>query len=336
MKIRVLAGPNPSALSPIPVNNGEAYPIASELFEGKVVVYIKGLAPTSSPDGASLLDATGYFSHSERASTTWSIQVQGCFLKPFSADNILFGNTFDRPLKLPWGTSAVLKFMNYIDPTLEHDLQSTRKPWALSPLIATMPYFAHRRRDPTLVKQIEFPMKKPLVDDTSELHLSYTSSSGDTNLSDSSLDKLRDLPSSRRSFFSKPEHRRLVTFGPDDSITTDFCYGFLSFTPSPNSPGGNGRDSATGPRLDIPGGLSFDLGRYWDGQPVRFVCCERKGDGPDEVGDQPWGRTFWCVAIEMVDDDEDDDEREEEDGNGRDSVINSDTISTDNGADDID
>ena len=36
---------------------------------------------------------------------------QGRFLVPTSADDILFGNTFDRPLKLPWGTSAILKFM---------------------------------------------------------------------------------------------------------------------------------------------------------------------------------------------------------------------------------
>jgi len=38
----------------------------------------------------------------------------GRFLVPHSADDILFGNTFDRPLKLPWGTSAVLKFMKFV------------------------------------------------------------------------------------------------------------------------------------------------------------------------------------------------------------------------------
>ena len=36
---------------------------------------------------------------------------RGRFLKPVSADDVLFGNTFDRPLKLPWGTTAALKFM---------------------------------------------------------------------------------------------------------------------------------------------------------------------------------------------------------------------------------
>lgn len=69
----------------------------------------------------------------------------------------------------------------------------------------------------------------------------------------------------------------------------DFCYGFLAF-----------------PRLalTLPGGIKFDLARYWDGQPVRFVCClrpEEGGRGRVPVGD---ARVFWCVAIESVDDED--------------------------------
>lgn len=125
-------------------------------------------------------------------------------------------------------------------------------------------------------------------------------------------------------------------FVEQDVITTDFCYGFLEFSPSL--------------ALKLPGGLSFDLMKYWDGQPVRFVCCERKhknkaeavgrsrkadaskpagdesgsenagnekekdneqksgnttngsgsGSGNDSDG-EPWGRIFWCVSIEIVD-----------------------------------
>jgi hypothetical protein len=94
-------------------------------------------------------------------------------------------------------------------------------------------------------------------------------------------------------------------------VTTDFCYGFLEFAPSL--------------RLRLPGGLGFDLTRYWDGQGVRFVCCERRQvpSGHDstpihepefsessmankehEGGEEdPWGRVFWCVSIEMGEDD---------------------------------
>ena len=40
--------------------------------------------------------------------------ITGRFLRPTSADDVIFGNTFDRPLKLPWGSSAALKFMQYV------------------------------------------------------------------------------------------------------------------------------------------------------------------------------------------------------------------------------
>lgn len=50
--------------------------------------------------------------------------------------------------------------------------------------------------------------------------------------------------------------------------------------------------------LHLPGGVSIDMLKYWDGQPVRFVCCERVRPGAAE----PWGRVFWCVVIEQVED----------------------------------
>lgn len=78
-------------------------------------------------------------------------------------------------------------------------------------------------------------------------------------------------------------------------ITTDFCYDYLEF-------------SLDGIVLKLPVGISIDMLRYWDGQPVRFVCCERipKGSSRDGV---PWGRIFWCVVIEEVKEDDDEEEK---------------------------
>jgi len=64
----------------------------------------------------------------------------------------------------------------------------------------------------------------------------------------------------------------------------DFCYGFINFTPTLS--------------LQLPIGLSFDLMKYWDKQPVRFVCCKRKAK--DEIDGDPWGRILWCIAIDLV------------------------------------
>lgn len=77
-------------------------------------------------------------------------------------------------------------------------------------------------------------------------------------------------------------------------MTTDFCYGFLSFPTL---------------ALNLPGGISFDLKKYWDGQPVRFVCVERaseedgvKDNDEDEDEDAEEERMFWCVVVEAAED----------------------------------
>jgi len=372
-KLRVLAGPTPQTLTSITslVNSNTPHRISTDAWEGEITVFIKGFNQED-PSLNTTPEEAEYFGRDDRSGVTWSIQVQGRFLAPRSADDILFGNIFERPLKLPWGTGAALKFMKFIDPTLSHDLTctATQKPWALSPLVATMPYLRHTRlasspscNQPDGVCTTPacshsdtppFPPPKSLTDDTSSLHLAAvpveeselhprsstpsSSSSGSSSSVSSRSSKLsfrsydskkskkkrkaaagdevpRDMTSQqRRSYFSSEVHRKGIALGPQDVITTDFCYGFLEFAPSL--------------RLRIPGGLGFDLAKYWDGQGVRFVCCERPHVPPDhsppppghnaESSDvsahteqlangeeDPWGPVFWCVSIEMGEEDED-------------------------------
>ena len=61
-------------------------------------------------------------------------------------------------------------------------------------------------------------------------------------------------------------------FSQQDELATDFCYGSLTF-----------------PRitLSLPGGINFDLMKYWDGQPVRVVCCERNADASGKLAVGP-------------------------------------------------
>ncbi|KAI9465756.1 DUF1769-domain-containing protein [Lactarius psammicola] len=413
-RLRVVAGPSLDALVPISVNSNVPHAVTSDAFEGRILAYIKDF---TDKDGSIL--QSEYFDREDRKGITWSIQVQGRFLRPISADDVLFGNTFDRPLKLPWGSGAALKFMHFIDPTLEHDLMSSTKPWALSPLISTMPHLTHKRvpgishqpsspvachltsscgpqsseQEINYNEWPHFPPPHSLSDDTTQLHLtlknlslshsaspspspSHSSASSphpsrrpssggdvtpdsggsvpssvtaspdpnDAPLEPSSLEKqqhikkkknrlsagtlasllpvthdedrrkarqerkrteklarheqtLQELRTSdrRRAYFRDAPHRRELIFGPEDVFTTDFCYGFIQFSPTLS--------------LHLPGGISFDLMHYWDGQPVRFVCCERKGEADSDSEDGgadnvPWGRVLWCVAIEPVWDEE--------------------------------
>jgi len=268
MRLRVLAGPSLHQLAPIEANSDIPLCVSSDAFEGQIAVYIKGI-----PDDNGNIGKSPYFERKERKGVTWSIQVQGRFLQPHSANDILFGNVFVRPLKLPWVFSAALRFMKYIDPSLEHDLASRSKPWALSPLVATMPYLAHSRTAETSHAK-SFPPLKPLVDDTRSLPINHAKAAGSS--------------CKRRTYFQSPSHRDEVTFGPEDLVTTDFCYDFLHF-------------SSDGIALRLPGGLSVDVLRYWDGQPVTFVCCERIPQGTTVDGN-PWGKVFWCVVIEPAED----------------------------------
>ncbi|KAK4683534.1 hypothetical protein P7C73_g6714, partial [Tremellales sp. Uapishka_1] len=45
--------------------------------------------------------------------------------------------------------------------------------------------------------------------------------------------------------------------------------------------------------------LHIPLLKYWDGQPVTYVCQQRAAPGESPVG----GKVYWAVAFEIVDED---------------------------------
>lgn len=95
-----------------------------------------------------------------------------------------------------------------MDPCLEQDLQSKTKPWALSPLISTMPYFAHARTD-ELNQVLPFPPPAPVQEDTSQLR--FEDGERPVELQDT------HSPAFRRTYCTDPEHRKNILFGPDVS-----------------------------------------------------------------------------------------------------------------------
>ncbi|EJC98212.1 uncharacterized protein FOMMEDRAFT_137140 [Fomitiporia mediterranea MF3/22] len=174
--------------------------------------------------------------NTNRAHAITSDIFEVCML-PFTADDILFGNTFDRPLKLFWLFKAAFQCMHLFDPTLEHALDGPQ-PWALSPLVSTMPYLTHtslaRGRGPQL-----FPPKYSIADDGSSLN---TPPSSSPSLSPSSF------PSSSADNLSS------------DVPTIDFCYGSITFPTL---------------SLRLPRGLSFDLASVAETKVFWCVAIER-------------------------------------------------------------
>jgi hypothetical protein len=119
----------------------------------------------------------------------------GRFLQPHSADAILFGNTFERTLNLPWGAGAALKLMKYVDPTVQQDLGAKQRPYALSPLAATMPHLVASAPDAAPA----FPGTGPVGEDTAVLGLAPAPKNAEA----------------RRKHFQDAGRRQATTFGPD-------------------------------------------------------------------------------------------------------------------------
>lgn len=137
LRLKISIGSSHSKLETAHVNDtSKPTHIDNDFFKGDVVVRVKdfkGLTPDKEP--AKELD-TAYFGSS---SDTSSVQFNGVIKADVSGDELLFGNDFDEPIKdsLPPGTSLGLKALKWIDPALETDLYSD-KPWAFSPLLATL------------------------------------------------------------------------------------------------------------------------------------------------------------------------------------------------------
>ncbi|KWU43016.1 DUF1769-domain-containing protein, partial [Rhodotorula sp. JG-1b] len=251
------AGPSLDALSPVDVNRTPIH-IDGPHFEGDVAVRLKDYRGPRSEEGKFVRQPEQAFMGE---GDTWSISFQGRWKDEVNADDVLFGNVWQKPIKsyLPYGTSAALRFMRYIDPSMDCDLYAD-KPWALSPLFATLQYLSAREASASEGLTSKF-IPDAFPEDISPL------------VPASDADSLRDKPSARQSYFTKAPNRTATKFGPSDLIRGDFSHGFLNF------------DTLS---VSLPGGLSFSLAKYWNGEPVVF-SCQKRGTG----------ETFFVVSFTL-------------------------------------
>ncbi|GAA5834729.1 hypothetical protein JCM11251_003645 [Rhodosporidiobolus azoricus] len=269
-KILVRAGPSLSHLEPVTVNSpssssggGGGTSIKGPLFEGSVAVrlvhYPGPRGEKEPPEGCELEDE----------GETWSISFEGRFGgeghgDEVGVDDIMFGNSWTKPIRdyLPYGTSAALRFVKYVDPSLSCDLYAD-EPWALSPLFATLQRVSVRSTPSSTPLPTFEPKKGSFPEDVSPLLPSGVSPPPDS--------------AARRSYFTNSSNRASAKpLTRDLVVRGDFSHGFIDFSTL---------------SLALPGGLKFSLASYWNGEPVAFVC-RHKGD-KDKV--------FFVVTFELVD-----------------------------------
>ncbi|ORZ19420.1 hypothetical protein BCR42DRAFT_347943, partial [Absidia repens] len=217
-------------------------------FKGTIDIRLKGL------------NAAQYFE--QQPGTSFCIHLHGRFLTSTStsADDIVFGNQFDQPLCLPRGFFLLTKFAQWWDPGLDLHLQE-EQPYAYSPLIVTLNtlHITTTSSDAQQQKDVEndtgytmqqcdpsAEISQPLLfQENTQLILPRY----DTPLSSSK----------RQYYFSNLENRRQVSIESDQMWIGDFCNGYLDMM--------NGS-------IQIPG-FSLDVLKYYQGQPLRFICKKR-------------------------------------------------------------
>ncbi|KAG0143505.1 hypothetical protein CROQUDRAFT_661124 [Cronartium quercuum f. sp. fusiforme G11] len=283
-RIEILAGPTLDNLSKVNVNADYTapLPIKTDSFEGLLTVRIKNFAGV---DGEIYRDAESrYFLYNH--DITWSIQVRGRFLKPTKADECVFGNTFDKPIRdrLPYGTALAVKAISYIDPGFSSDLYAD-KPWAWSPLLATMNLINTQKLPADDSPLPEWDGHRPR-EDCSTL-----------------MPKAMSPPKAhvRRKHFSVQANREEITLGPRGFLNAEFCNGFLDFSTL---------------ALKVPVvNVSFSLDKLWDGQPVRYQCLNRKTD------ECYWVVVFQIAALEAENQLEEDDEDSNEEQTSEENFV---------------
>ena len=98
--LHVSAGPSVSELKTVYVNKDRAATtISSDAFHGRVAVRIKHFTGDV-PEGEERVSEAPYFDGGHGTGMTWSIQVQGRFLKEVTTDDLVFGNQFEHSIKV--------------------------------------------------------------------------------------------------------------------------------------------------------------------------------------------------------------------------------------------
>ncbi|WVQ99751.1 hypothetical protein IAU59_006893 [Kwoniella sp. CBS 9459] len=258
--------------APCPVNSAEPTPLVTDGFEGSIWVFVRGYNGDNKAG-----DGEGYFK--EREGISYGIVVKGKFKQEFNADDVLFGNVFEKPIRdnLPWGTSIATKFMYFVDPTVEADIYAD-KPWALSPALATM---SHLSLSSSTSSASTDDKVGHVTEDTGE----WLEDNGGDSLSYSDTDEKAQV-SARRKWLAKKDNRRQILVPKDTVVGMEFCNGLLDF-------------NTLSAQLPPPFSLSIPLLKYWDGQPVTYVCQDRPPAGQSPVGNST--SVHFSVAFEIVD-----------------------------------
>lgn len=244
LRLRVLAGPSIRELERVPVNN-DAHPMLLDTpdIAARLCVRIRDFAGIPNPGSS---HHSPYFATN---SDLYSIQLQARFKRTWPANDIVFGNEFERKINLPPGSSIALKFVQWFDPGLEADIFGDQ-PWAYSPLVVTMNTIkvedqaSQRQEQEAKTDDIDLP---PWPSPNGE----RITESWPSSICPSTEKAIFTKPSERRSYFSLRPNLQNFEISPNHVYNLDFFNPYIDFNNY---------------ALKLPVGFAISVLKYWDGQ----------------------------------------------------------------------
>ncbi|KAG0004785.1 hypothetical protein BGZ79_008133 [Entomortierella chlamydospora] len=147
-RIRVSAGPDTKSLRPIAVNDdANPFLINTDEFAGHLTFRIKGqdqihgYEQGQKQDGLPIVPDSPWFENAADGgkgnNLIMCMQAIGRFKREWSGEQVVLAVVFDKPFKLPTGTSLAIKFFKAISPGLQVDVQGT-EPYFINPFLTAM------------------------------------------------------------------------------------------------------------------------------------------------------------------------------------------------------
>ena len=307
-----------SGLDKLAYVNDDFHPqiINNDYFTGQVVFRVRdfdGIVPIDPATGIRkpTLPNTAYFQGRKRA---FSLQISGRFKHTWTADDVMFGTFFEKPLILPRGYSLALSLAKRIDSSMVAELNRP-DPFMCSPLICAMNLFCvqplwQSKLSLSAHEENRKPKQEPL-------ELPQWPYGGDKQLSEQVITTLNEKRDEEES--SGRDHTRRATV-PDIAAThnneeevkrknqedfsthlknattrrsyflkeehrkhfvyhPDTLYSFDFFSPYVDLN-----------RMQLKLGISIDVLGYLNGNPLRYQCRSRDGKV-----------TFFTIEVGVVD-----------------------------------
>jgi uncharacterized protein DUF1769 len=281
--------------------------INNDYFTGQVVFRVRdfnGVVPVDpvTQQSKQVIPTTEYFQGHKRA---FSLQMSGRFKHAWTADDVLFGTFFERPLTLPRGYSIALSLARRIDSSMVTELDRP-DPYMCSPLICAMNVFnvhplwsttnitngteakargpseiieefgfksnAAPRPEPLPMPRWEFGGKKQLTEQViTEWYGTGQAQAGLRHARHATLpDIMADHLDKSRSLGHSASHRRSYFLKEEHRkrfiYHPDTVYSFDFFSPYVDLN-----------RMQLKLGISIDVLYYLNGNPLRYQCRSRDG-----------------------------------------------------------